>query len=170
MQHYVIEFILGIPQYSRGVVGVADVATEVALADTATRTRNGRRIKMIEDAIDTLAHKVVGLYEEFLPPNTMLPIRLTDSQDVLKLRGKRWQCALGVTPRTRARLRLHWPFPTAPPRTTVSCSFRSFSSTCLCCLRAQLSIRASSSQAARPAWDERHSGAPRSAASTSRST
>ena len=32
---HTIEFILGIPQYSRGVVGVADVATEVALADTS---------------------------------------------------------------------------------------------------------------------------------------
>ena len=41
----VIEFILGIPQYSRGVVGVADVATEVALADTATRTRKRTKNK-----------------------------------------------------------------------------------------------------------------------------
>ena len=80
-----IEFILGIPQYSRGVVGVADVATEVALADTATRTRNGRRIKMIEDSVDSIADKTVGIYEEFLPPNTVLPVRLTDSHDVLKL-------------------------------------------------------------------------------------
>ena len=81
----VIEFILGIPQYSRGVVGVADVATEVALADTATRTRNGRRIKMIEDCVDNNSQKIVGLYEEFLPPNTVLPIRLTDSQEVLQV-------------------------------------------------------------------------------------
>lgn len=80
-----IEFILGIPQYSRGVVGVADVATEVALADTATRTRNGRRIKMIEDCVDNNSQKIVGLYEEFLPPNTVLPIRLTDSQEVLQV-------------------------------------------------------------------------------------
>ena len=80
-----IEFILGIPQYSRGVVGVADVATEVALADTATRTRNGRRIKMIEDVVSSLAHRVVGLYEEYLPPDTELPIRLTDSQKVLEV-------------------------------------------------------------------------------------
>ena len=81
----VIEFVLGIPQYSRGVVGVADVATEVALADTATRTRNGRRIKMIEDSISGLAQMIVALYEEFLAPNTMLPIRLTDSQRVLEV-------------------------------------------------------------------------------------
>ena len=81
----VIEFILGIPQYSRGVVGVADVATEVALADTATRTRNGRRIKQVEDILREMADKVVGLYEEFLPEDSELPIRLTDSQKVLRV-------------------------------------------------------------------------------------
>tara|TARA_R110000787_G_scaffold50000_2_gene119511 strand:+ start:234 stop:1925 length:1692 start_codon:yes stop_codon:yes gene_type:complete len=80
----VIEFILGIPQYSRGVVGVADVATEVALADTATRTRNGRRIKQIEDVVSSAAERVIGLYEEFLDPDTKLPIRLTGSKEVLK--------------------------------------------------------------------------------------
>ena len=79
----VIEFILGIPQYSRGVVGVADVATEVALADTATRTRNGKRIKQTEDAVVGLSNRVVALYEEFLSEDTELPIRLTDSQQVL---------------------------------------------------------------------------------------
>jgi len=79
----VIEFILGIPQYSRGVVGVADVATEVALADTATRTRNGRRIKQVEDAVRGLSERVLSLYEEFLDPESKLPIRLTDSREVL---------------------------------------------------------------------------------------
>ena len=79
----VIEFILGIPQYSRGVVGVADVATEVALADTATRTRNGRRIKQIEDVVKEVSERIIGLYEEYLDPNTKLPVRLTGSQEVL---------------------------------------------------------------------------------------
>tara|TARA_R100000664_G_scaffold22408_2_gene31877 strand:+ start:1456 stop:3255 length:1800 start_codon:yes stop_codon:yes gene_type:complete len=81
----VVEFILGIPQYSRGVVGVADVATEVALADTATRTRNGRRIKQVEDVVQELAVRVVELYEEFLDEETVLPVRLTDSQQVLEV-------------------------------------------------------------------------------------
>ena len=81
----VIEFILGIPQYSRGVVGVADVATEVALADTATRTRNGRRIKHVEDLVRAAAQRVIGLYEEFLPEDTNLPVRLTDSRKVLRV-------------------------------------------------------------------------------------
>ena len=80
----VIEFILGIPQYSRGVVGVADIATEVALADSATRTRNGRRIKEIEDVVTGVAHQVIGLYEEFLDVETTLPLRLTGSQEVME--------------------------------------------------------------------------------------
>ena len=79
----VIEFVLGIPQYSRGVVGVSDVATEIALADTATRTRNGRRIKEVEDLIQEISTRIVGLYEEYLPDDTTLPIRLTGSQKVL---------------------------------------------------------------------------------------
>ena len=81
----VIEFVLGIPQYSRGVVGVADVATEVALADTATRTRNGRRIKSVEDIVGALGDHIIGLYEEFLPSDTILPLRLTDSRGVLEV-------------------------------------------------------------------------------------
>lgn len=81
----VVEFILGIPQYSRGVVGVADVATEVALADTATRTRNGRRIKQVEDVVQDLAIRVIELYEEFLSDETILPVRLTDSKQVLEV-------------------------------------------------------------------------------------
>lgn len=81
----VIEFVLGIPQYSRGVVGVADVATEVALADTATRTRNGRRIKAVEDLVGALGNHIVGLYEEFLPNDTILPLRLTDSREILEV-------------------------------------------------------------------------------------
>ena len=72
----IIEFILGIPQYSRGVVGVADVATEVALADTATRTRNGKRIKQMTDLVGELGKKIVGLYEEFLPEDSELAVRL----------------------------------------------------------------------------------------------
>ena len=80
----VIEFILGIPQYSRGVVGVADITTEVALADSATRTRNGRRIKEIEDVIPAVSHQIVGLYEEYLLEDTSLPLRLTGSQQVMK--------------------------------------------------------------------------------------
>lgn len=80
---HIIEFTLGIPAYARGVVGIADVATEVALADTATRTRNGRRIKAVQDIVAWLATASMSLYEEYLPVDTELPIRLTDSREVL---------------------------------------------------------------------------------------
>ena len=80
----IIEFILGIPAYSRGVVGVADVATEVALADTSTRTRNGRRIKSVEDMVSSLGMNTVGLYEEFLSEDSLLPLRITGSREVLE--------------------------------------------------------------------------------------
>jgi hypothetical protein len=81
----IVEFVLGIPQYSRGVVGVSDVATEVALADTATRTRNGRRIKAVEDVVSWMAECTVGLYEEFFADDMILPVRLTGSRDVLEV-------------------------------------------------------------------------------------
>ena len=84
----VIEFVLGIPQYSRGVVGVTDVATEVALADSATRTRNGRRIKAVNDVVSALGHQTVGLYEEFLGAESTLPVRLTDSRESLEVTRK----------------------------------------------------------------------------------
>ncbi len=80
-----IEFILGVPQYSRGVVGVTDIATEVALADSATRTRNGRRIKAVTDVLDAVAKKTVGLFAEFLDAATSISIRLVDTQEVMEV-------------------------------------------------------------------------------------
>lgn len=82
---HIIEFLLAIPQYSRGQVGVADVATEVALADTATRTRNGRRQKEVEEAVVFMSKAIVNLYEEFLPPDSVLPVRLTGSDEMLHI-------------------------------------------------------------------------------------
>ena len=73
----VIEFVLGVPQYSRGVVGVTDVATEVALADSATRTRNGRRIKAVNDVIAQLAINTIALFEEYLEPDSQIAARVS---------------------------------------------------------------------------------------------
>ena len=81
----IIEFILGIPQYSRGVVGVSDVATEVALADTATRTRNGRRQKEIYDLISWQSQTIIGLYEEFLADDEILPVRMLANAEVVEI-------------------------------------------------------------------------------------
>ena len=77
----VIEFVLGVPQYSRGVVGVTDVATEVALADSATRTRNGRRIKAVNDVIAQLAINTIALFEEYLEPTSQIAARVADSKE-----------------------------------------------------------------------------------------
>ena len=78
-----IEFTLGLPQFQRGVVGVADVATEVALAETAVRTRNGRRLQAVQDILEWMSQVTVGLYEEFLKAESQLPIRLTGRQEAL---------------------------------------------------------------------------------------
>lgn len=80
-----IEFVLGIPAYSRGKVGVTDVATEAALADTAVRTRNGRRIKAVLDVVTGLAEDIMGLYEEFMPEDQELQIRLTGKAETLSV-------------------------------------------------------------------------------------
>ena len=76
-----IEFILGLPQYQRGVIGIADVATEVALADTAIRTRNGRRMQAINDTVIWMVKSIIGLYEEFLDAESRLPVRLTSRSE-----------------------------------------------------------------------------------------
>lgn len=81
----VIEFVLGVPQYSRGVVGVTDVATEVALADSATRTRNGRRIKAVNDVIVALSKNAMALFEELLDPSSELPSRVGDTQETVMI-------------------------------------------------------------------------------------
>ena len=73
-----IEFILGMPAYQRGEVGQSDVATELALTDTATRTRNARRQKAIYKVITWCAQATLALYQEFLPAEEQLPLRLEE--------------------------------------------------------------------------------------------
>lgn len=80
-----IEFVLGIPAYSRGMVGQSDVATELALADTATRTRNARRQKAVYDVIAWMGEAVIALYKEFMRPDEVIPARLLDSPNVEQL-------------------------------------------------------------------------------------
>ena len=71
-----ILFRLGMPQYMRGGAGAADLATELALINQALQTRQGRRIKMLEDVIQNIAENTIGLFEEFLSPGDILPIRI----------------------------------------------------------------------------------------------
>lgn len=67
---------LGMPQYSRGVAGTSQVATELALVDAALRTRQGRRSELVNHIINFMAKAVVGLYEEYMTGEDSLPIRL----------------------------------------------------------------------------------------------
>jgi len=71
-----IEFVLGIASYQRGSLGQSDVATELALADTAIRTRNSRRQKVIYDCITWLAKAIIALYSQFLPEDSEIPVKL----------------------------------------------------------------------------------------------
>ena len=76
-----IEFTLGIAQFQRGVVGATDVATEVALADAAIRTRNGRRLQAIQDVIEWMARTIIGLADQFLPKESQLYLRTNRRED-----------------------------------------------------------------------------------------
>lgn len=77
----IIEFVLGLPAYARGEVGQSDVATELALTDTATRTRNARRQKAVYNVIAWAARSVVGLFQEFMDEGQHIPARLVDGAD-----------------------------------------------------------------------------------------
>ena len=75
----VIQFVLGMPSYQRGETGTSDVATELALTDTATRTRNARRQKVVYDVIEWSSASIVGLYQEFMDPDEKIPVRTLDT-------------------------------------------------------------------------------------------
>lgn len=71
-----IMFRLGMPQYTRGVAGASNIATELALVDAALRTRQGRRSKLVNHVVEFMAKATVGLYEEFMDADSILPVRL----------------------------------------------------------------------------------------------
>lgn len=75
-----IEFILGLPQYSRGVIGAAENATEVAMADTAYRTRSGRRQSLMFEVVQWMAECIIAFYFEFLEDADVLPVRVHDGE------------------------------------------------------------------------------------------
>tara|TARA_R100000231_G_scaffold51953_3_gene43825 strand:- start:12068 stop:13897 length:1830 start_codon:yes stop_codon:yes gene_type:complete len=78
-----IQFVLGIPEYARGVAGTSEVATELALVDAAMRTRLGRRTKLINRAIKHLAVTTIGLYEEFLESERDIPVRTSGTSEAM---------------------------------------------------------------------------------------
>jgi len=71
-----VNFRLGLPQYTRGVTGTSDIATELALVDAALRTRQGRRSELVNDVVTNMAQATVGLYEEYMSSDSSLPVRL----------------------------------------------------------------------------------------------
>jgi hypothetical protein len=81
----IIEFTLGLPQYQRGQAGTSDVATDLALIDTATRTRNGRRIKIMRDWIVDIGARIIGLWKEYLPRTTTLYVREKSSASPIEV-------------------------------------------------------------------------------------
>jgi len=80
-----IEYILGLPKFARGGTGASDVATELALADQSTKTRNGRRQAKVYDVVEWMAECIIGLYEEYLSPDDTVPVRLTDLRQPLDI-------------------------------------------------------------------------------------
>lgn len=78
-----IQFVLGIPEYSRGTTGTSEIATELALVDSAMRTRLGRRTKLINSVVKHMAVTTIGLYEEFLDNMREIPVRLTGQQEAV---------------------------------------------------------------------------------------
>lgn len=71
-----IMFRLGMPQYTRGVAGTSDVATDLALIQEALQTRQGRRITALNSVIRFLAESTIGLYEEFMTDEETIAARL----------------------------------------------------------------------------------------------
>ena len=76
-----IQFVVGLPSYARGEVGQSDVATELALTDTATRTRNARRQKAVYDVMEWTAGAILALYQQFMDPESEIPVRVMDTED-----------------------------------------------------------------------------------------
>ena len=83
-----IQFVLGIPDYARGTAGSSEVATELALIDSAMRTRLGRRTKLINSVIQHIAETTIGLYEEFLDSAQEIPTRTSGTGEAFVVARK----------------------------------------------------------------------------------
>lgn len=90
-----IEFILGIASYQRGGLGQSDVATELALSDTAIRTRNAKRQKAVYNIIEGMAEGITALYMQYLDDEQSVALRLDVTEDVALVRRE----DLGLGPR-----------------------------------------------------------------------
>lgn len=61
------EFVLAMPAHLRGQGGDTDVATQLSLIDTATKTRNGDRQEEVYGAVAWMGVSILSLFAEFIP-------------------------------------------------------------------------------------------------------
>lgn len=71
-----IQFKMGIPPFVHGQMGESGFATEVAKADSHLRTRLGWKAEAILEATQWAAEVTIGLYEEFLSPDSPIYVKL----------------------------------------------------------------------------------------------
>ena len=78
-----IEVILALPAYSRGQVGNADVATELALVDTAQKTRNAPLQGTMNRAIEWMTQAYLAVSSHYLEDEQVQEIwlKLGDGED-----------------------------------------------------------------------------------------
>lgn len=72
-----IEFTLALPTYSRGQVGNADVATELALVDTAQKTRNAPLQGVMNETMAWMAHAYLAVASHYLDNDDVSTVYLS---------------------------------------------------------------------------------------------
>lgn len=76
------EFVLAMPAHQRGQAGDTDVATQLSLIDTATKTRNGDRQEEVYVAVSWMALSILCLFAEFIPEDFVRDVQV-EGQDVM---------------------------------------------------------------------------------------
>lgn len=80
-----IEYVIGIPAYARGVIGQAEIATEVAQADMASRTRDGVRRTAVDEVVSEWGAAAIALYMEHMRDTDVVPVVLRETGDFAKV-------------------------------------------------------------------------------------
>jgi hypothetical protein len=69
-----IAFTLALADYQRGRGGDSELATELSLIDAAMKTRNGRRIKVMEGWVSEVAKKALGIQRQMMDVMQQIPV------------------------------------------------------------------------------------------------
>lgn len=77
----VVESVLALPRYARGQVGQADVATELALTDSAIKTRNSRRQRELYRVVELAAEYTLGLAAQYLKDEDEILVELDAAKE-----------------------------------------------------------------------------------------